>query len=152
MTITNTESGGAANFSQLSDAGSASLTVDKIYMQAIARLEVDSVGTSAYTFNSHYSGNNPTVYALAGTTIAFDLAGAGGHPFLVQDPSGTNYNVGLVHVSTTGVVSTGSNAQGKDNGTLYWQIQESISGNYRYQCAFHGSMVGTIAVKRLSVI
>jgi plastocyanin len=58
----------------------------------------------------------------------------------------------LVHVSATGSVSTGSAAQGFDSGTLYWRIQESLSGNYQYQCQFHASMNGIITVKRLSAL
>jgi plastocyanin len=144
--------GGSSSFSGTTDATAASLTVDKIYMQAIVRLVVDNVGTSAYTFASHYSGNNPSIYALGGTTIAFDLDGISGHPFEIQDPTGTPYNLGLVHVTSTGTVSTGSNAQGKTEGTLYWQVPESISGAYRYQCQAHAGMVGAINIKRLSVI
>ena len=150
--ITITAAAGDITFAALADATSASLTIDKVYEPAIAMLRVDNVGTSAYTFNSHYSGNNPTIYALAGTTIAFDLSAAPGHPFEIQTPAGDPYNTGLVHVSTTGVVSTDSAAQGKDSGTLYWRISESISGGYRYQCQSHAAMVGAITIKRLSVI
>lgn len=122
------------------------------YMPAIAMLTVNAVGIIAYTFNSHYSGNNPTIYALAGTTIAFDLTNASGHPFEIQDPTLTRYNTGLVHVSDEGEVSTGAAAQSKENGILYWQVPENISGNYVYQCTTHAPMYGSIVVKRLSVI
>ena len=115
-------------------------------------LRVSAVGQSAYLFNSHYSGNTPTIYALAGTTIAFDLSSAGSHPFEIQDPTSNPYNVGLVYVDSSGGVQTGSNAQGIDSGVLYWRIPESISGNYRYQCTAHPAMVGAITIKRLSVI
>lgn len=152
VTIASTASGGASDFDELGDATTASLTIDKIYEPAIAMLRVDNSGASAYLFPSHYSGNNPTIYALSGTTIAFDLDDIGGHPFEIQDGTSNPYNTGLVHVSTTGTVSTGSNAQGKDSGTLYWRIPESISGGYRYQCQLHTAMVGAITVKRLSVI
>lgn len=141
-----------SSFSALIDSSNAVLTIDKVYESAIATLRVDNVGTSAYTFNSHYSGNNPTIYVLAGTTIAFDLTAIPGHPFEIQNPLGDPYNTGLVHVATNGIVSTGSNAQGKDSGTLYWRVPESISGGYRYQCQSHAPMVGAITVKRLSVI
>jgi len=140
------------NFNTLQDANSASLNVALIYEPAIAMLRVSAVGQSAYLFNSHYSGNNPTIYALAGTTIAFDLSSAGSHPFEIQDPTSNPYNVGLVYVDSSGGVQTGSNAQGKDSGVLYWRIPESISGNYRYQCTAHPAMVGAITIKRLSVI
>jgi hypothetical protein len=139
-------------FSTLSDASNANLTIDKIYEPAITMLRVDNVGTTSYTFNSHYSGNNPTIYALAGTTIAFDLTAISGLPFEIQAPAGTAFNTGLVHVTTTGTVTTGAAAQGKSSGTLYWRVPESISGNYRYQCQNQAPMVGAITIKRLSVI
>jgi plastocyanin len=142
----------STSFSSLTDAELAGLTLDNVYESAIVTLRVDNVGTTAYTFPSHYTGNNPTIYALAGTTIAFDLTNIGGHPFEIQNPQGDPYNVGLVHVSTSGTVSTGAAAQGKTSGTLYWRILESISGGYRYQCQSHAPMVGAITIKRLSVI
>jgi plastocyanin len=148
VTITNTVSAGATAFTGLSDA--AGLTVDQFYLQAITRLNVTNSGASAYLFDQ-YSSNNPTVYAISGTTIAFNL-NVSGHPFLIQDGTGTNYNTGLTHVTTAGVVTTGSNAQGKTSGTLYWKIPQSISGTYRYQCSAHAPMVGGISVKDFAVI
>lgn len=149
VTFTNTQS--APTFATLTDATSASMTIDKIYLPAITKLAVDNSGTTAYIFDQ-YSGTNPTVYAISGTTIAFDLSAAGGHPFQIQDPTGTNYNTGLIHVSTSGTVSTGTNAQGKDSGTLYWKIPQGISGNYRYQCSVHAAMVGIITVKNIQAL
>jgi len=152
VTITSTVTQGATRFDALDEPTTATLSIDKFYEPAIVMLRVDNVGTTAYTFDSHYTGNNPTIYALAGTTIAFDLDNIGTHPFEIQDPTSSPYNVGLVHVDADGTVSTGSNAQGKDSGTLYWRIPESISGTYRYQCQSHVGMVGGIFIKRLSVI
>jgi plastocyanin len=146
ITISASASAGG-EFSLLSEVSSSSLTFDQIYLPAITSLVVSNVGASAYTFDQ-YSGNNPTVYAIGGTTIAFKLT-ATGHPFQIQDPTGSNYNTGLVHVSSAGVVSTGSAAQGKASGTLYWKVPGSISGNYRYQCSLHGAMIGTIVVKNI---
>lgn len=150
ITITSTAS--SATFSGLSDADTASLTIDQIYEQAIARLIVDNVGTTAYTFSPHYSGNNPNLYAISGTTIAFDLNNAPGLPFEIQAPTGDPFNTGLVHVANNGTVSTGSDAQGKSSGTLYWRIPESVSGTYRYECQLFPAMFGTIVIKRLSLI
>ena len=141
--ISSTASGGA--FSGLSDASSAGLTVDKVYLPAITRLNVTNRLTAAYLFDQ-YTGDNPTIYAISGTTIAFNLQ-ATGHPFLIQTPGGTNYNTGLIHVSTAGVVSTGSSAQGQTSGTLYWKVPYDISGGYRYQCSAHVGMVGSLTVK-----
>jgi len=131
-------SGGASNFDELTDVSSAGIDVNDIYEAAIVTLRVDNNSSIAYTFDSHYSGDNPTVYAISGTTIAFDLDLIGGHPFELQDSGGTPISDGLVHVSATGTVSTGSAAQGFDSGTLYWRIQESLNG--------------TITVKRLSTL
>jgi hypothetical protein len=112
------------NFSDLPDATAASLTIDEIYLPAITMLTVTNSGASAYRFDQYGTTDNPTIYAINATTIAFKLT-ASGHPFLIQTPGGANYNTGLVHVSTTGVVSTGSSAQGKDSGTLYWKIPKT---------------------------
>lgn len=144
IVITNTAT--TANFSGLGDVSPSNLTVDKIYLPAITLLNVTNQGASAYRFDQYGSGNNPTIYALSGTTIAFNLQ-ASGHPFLIQDSIGNNYNTGLVHVTTAGVVTTGSSAQGKDSGTLYWKVPDGISGTYRYQCQLHAGMVGNITVK-----
>ena len=142
------------SFADLTDATTASVSIDKIYEPAIAMLRVDNDGASAYTFNSHYTGNNPTIYAISGTTIAFDLDGISGHPFEIQDSLGNAFNTGLVHVSSSGMVSTGSNAQGQDSGTLYWRIPETTTSppNFRYQCQLHASMVGAITIKDLSAL
>ena len=145
VTITNTVAAGATAFTGLSDA--AGLTVDQFYLPAITRLNVTANGITQYRFDQYGTTGNPTIYAINGTTIAFNLAGASSHPFLIQDGTGSPYDTGLVHVSTTGAVSTGSSAQAKSSGTLYWKIPSSISGNYRYQCQSHGPMVGTIVVK-----
>jgi hypothetical protein len=149
ITITNTVSAGATAFTGLTDA--AGNTVDKFYMPAITMLTVTNNGISAYRFDQYGSTDDPTIYAINAATIAFNLQ-ASGHPFLIQDNTGTNYNTGLTHVTTTGVVTTGSSAQGKDSGTLYWKIPDSITGNYRYQCGSHAGMVGTITIKNFATI
>jgi len=151
VTITSTVSAGATAFTGLSDA--AGLTVDQFYLPAITRLNVTANGITAYRFDQYGTTDDPTVYAINATTIAFNLAGlAGSHPFLIQDNTGTPYNTGLVHVTTAGVVTTGSSAQGMTSGTLYWKIPDSISGNYRYQCQSHAGMVGTITIKNFGSI
>jgi hypothetical protein len=151
VTITNTVAAGATEFTGLSDASAASLTVDRIYLPAITMLTVTNNSTSAYRFDQYGTTDDPTIYAINATTIAFNLQ-ASGHPFLIQDGAGVNYNTGLVHVSTMGVVSTGSSAQGKDSGTLYWKIPDAISGSYRYQCSLHAGMVGNISIKNFGTI
>jgi plastocyanin len=149
VTITNTVSAGATAFTGLSD--SAGATVDQIYLPAITALTVTNNGASSYRFDQYGTADNPTVYAINGTTIAFKL-NASGHPFLIQNSAGVNYNTGLIHVSTGGTVTTGASAQGKDSGTLYWKIPTDISGGYRYQCSLHAPMVGSISIKNFSTI
>jgi plastocyanin len=150
-TLTFSAASGSSTFNSLTDVTSAGITVDRIAYPAITMLQTTNSGSSAYLFNNQYSGNNPTLYALSGTTIAFNL-NVVGHPFLIQTSGGTNYDIGLIHVSTTGTVSTGSSAQGQVSGTLYWQIPIGTTGNYRYICSIHGAMVGTITIKDFTTI
>ena len=143
---------GATTFTTLTDVP-AGLTIDKIYLPAITMLTVGVDGSVAYTFDQ-YSGNNPTIYAISGTTIAFNLAWTiGNHPFLIRS-GGVNYTTGLVHVSTAGVVSTGGGALGKNNGTLYWKIPAGASGTFQYVCSNHidAGMFGDIIVKAFSTL
>ena len=151
VTITSTVAAGATAFTGLSDA--AGLTVDQFYLPAITRLNVTANGITAYRFDQYGTTDDPTIYAINATTIAFNLSTlTSNHPFLIQDNTGTPYNTGLVHVTTAGVVTTGSSAQGMSSGTLYWKIPDSISGNYRYQCQSHAGMVGTITIKNFGSI
>jgi hypothetical protein len=142
---------GVTTFSALTDATSTALTVDEIYLPAITRLNVTNNGASAYRFDQYDTTDNPTIYAISGTTIAFNL-NITGHPFLIRTSGGTNYDTGLVHVSTTGTVLTGSSAQGQVAGTLYWKIPAGTTGNYQYICSVHGVMVGVITIKDISAI
>ena len=116
-------------FNGATDSTLAGITINEIAYSAITRLEVTEA-SMAYLMNNQYSGNNPTIYVTAGTTIAFNL-NVTGHPFLIKTAGGgANYDTGLIHVATDGTVTTGSSAQGKVSGTLYWQVPSSISGPY----------------------
>jgi len=141
---------GASSFIFLSDVMTAGISIDKIAYPAMTMLNVTNNGSLAYQFLNQYGGSNPTIYAISGTTIAFNL-NVSGHPFLIR-LSGANYNTGLIHVETTGEVSVGTNAQGKTSGTLYWQIPQGINGNYGYLCSFHSGMAGIITIKDISQI
>ena len=153
ITITNTVSAGATAFTGLSDISTSGLTVDKIYLPAITMLAVTANGSTAYRFDQYGTADDPTIYAISGTTIAFDLSAVtASHPFLIQTSGGSNYNDGLIHVATNGTVSTGTNAQAKTSGTLYWKIPAVTTGNYRYQCSNHGAMFGVITIKDISAI
>jgi len=146
---------GAATFSGTTDATAASITIDEVAYSAIARLVVTANGTTAYQFNSHYSGDDPTIYVLGGATIAF-LLNEASHPFKLQEDVGTGFvdiTAGLIHVTSAGTVTTDASAQGKTSGTLYWNVPiTAASGGYRYICGSHAGMTGTITHKSLSSI
>ena len=154
ITINSSATGGATDFDDLQDVTTAGLKLDLIAEQAIVRLDVSADGLNGYRFTSHYTTLNPTIYAISGTTIAFNLNSGtmGSHPFQIQDNTGTQYDTGLVHYTPSGVKSTGSNAQDKTSGTLYWHVPFGISGNWRYQCTAHTAMVGTITVKAFNAL
>jgi plastocyanin len=136
-------------FANLEDV---TVSVDQIAYPAITRLDVTANGTSGYVFGDQYGNTtNPTVYAISGTTIAFGL-NTPGHPFLIQTSGGANYSTGLIHVDQEGIISSGTSAQGKTTGTLYWRIPFNISGGYKYQCSIHLGMNGVITIKDIATI
>jgi hypothetical protein len=116
---------------------------------------VTANGTTAYQFNSHYSGDDPTIYVIGGATIAFNLSEAS-HPFKLQSDTGSGFadiSTGLIHVTTAGTVTTNASAQSKTSGTLYWNVPvTAASGGYRYICGSHAGMTGTITHKSLFAI
>jgi plastocyanin len=116
--------------------------------EGITQLSVTNDGASAYLFDQ-YTGSNPSLYVGAGETISFNL-NVTGHPFVIRESSGgANTSAGLTHISTTGVVTTGSDAQGKVSGVLFWKVPFSLVGStYVYQCTIHGGMVGNIVIQQ----
>jgi len=127
-------------------------TADMIAYPAITRLNVTASGSSGYLFTNQYNNTvNPTIYAISGTTIAFNL-NVPGHPFLIQTTGGVNSNLGLIHVDIDGTEGIGGAAQAKTSGTVYWQIPVNVTGNYKYQCAAHTVMNGIITIKDISAI
>ena len=124
------------------------------YLPSVTRLDVTNSGASAFRFDQYGSAvDDPTLYVRAGETIAFNLNNAG-HPFAIRvSDGGANYDTGLTHVATDGTVSTGSSAQGKVAGTLYWKVPSTLGGNtYVYQCTAHAGMVGNIVIEPPMVI
>ena len=154
--ITFAASGSATSFTNLSDVSTASINVAEIYEHAIITLRVGAnQNSTAYTFNSHYAGDNPTIYVLTGTTVAFDLSNLSSHPFELQDNTLSTITTNLVHISNNGTVSVNANAQGKTSGVLYWRVPHGSltnNTNYVYQCQTHIAMVGTIQIKTISSI
>lgn len=129
-------------------------TIDRMAYPAITTLVVTADTTNGFKFDQYGNTEDPIIYALNGTTIAFDLndSSLGSHPFQIETSGGNQYNSGLVHVDSDGTVSTGVDAQGKTSGTLYWKIPSNISGNYAYQCTVHSAMRGTITIKNFSAL
>lgn len=109
------------------------------------------VSTPVFNYNfDQYSGDNPTIYVSAGETISFELTQSSAHPFAIRESNGgPNYNTGLTHIALNGTLSTGSSAQGKTSGKLFWKIPFNLAGNtYVYQCTVHSSMVGSIVIQK----
>ena len=127
-------------------------TFDQIAYPAITTLLVTADSSNGYKFDQYGNTEDPTIYVLSGATIAFKLSNLSSHPFQIETGGGSQYDNGLVHVALDGTESTGSNAQGKTSGTLYWKIPANISGNYQYVCTVHSAMQGTIVVKQMSAI
>jgi len=130
-------------------ATAAFLQANSNYVSAVTRLTVTNSGSSAYLIDQ-YTGNNPSIYVSGGETIAFNLNGITGHPFMIRVSSGgSNYDTGLTHVANNGTVTTQSSAQGQVSGTLYWKVPFDIVGStYVYQCSNHAGMVGNIVVQQ----
>ena len=121
---------------------------ENTFQNATTVLKVTNNGSSSYRFDQYGTTDNPTIYVKAGTTVGFDLTGAGGvtHPFVIQTSGGADYNDGLVALDS-GIYYEGSAANAGIGGALFWKIPASISGNYKYRCQIHGAMTGTIVVE-----
>jgi len=129
------------------------------YLPASAVFDVTQSG-GYYLFNSHYSGNSPTLYLKSGHTYAFKLNVAG-HPFFLQtipNPSGAYpvsysagnpYTTGLVHVSTNGTVTTGAVGI-QTTGTLYIKVPANSNSKIYYACSNHAYMGNTIVLGSLT--
>jgi len=132
----------------------APVTIDQCAYPAITRLVVTAAGSTGYLFDQYGTQQDPTIYAINATTIAFDLNDPtmSSHPFTIETSGGLQYSEGLVHVSNTGAISEGNAAQGKTSGTLYWKIPSTISGNYAYQCNVHSAMRGNITIKDIAAL
>jgi hypothetical protein len=158
-TLTNLAVSGTANISTLTSTSGLLTSRTNIFVDGwalssnanvrtgVTTFSVTHAGSGAYLFDQ-YSGNNPDIYLHPGQTVSFNI-NASGHPFLIrQTNGGTLYNVGLTHVSTTGVVTVESGAQAKETGTLIWKVPFELTGNtYVYQCQNHSVMVGNLIIQ-----
>jgi hypothetical protein len=124
-------------------------------IKTAALIDVTNSMSSSYLFNSHYSGNNPTLYFRPGQTYAFRLNNVTGHPFHLQTvsgaySSGNAYTTGLTHISLTGVITTGASALLKVSGILYYEVPSNLSTTIYYVCQNHSSMAGKIVIGNIT--
>lgn len=147
-TKANTASLTTANVTELNNLYFSNARAALGAIPAVTQLAVTNNGASAFLLDS-YSGNNPTIFVTAGETISFNL-NVTGHPFMIRESNGgSNYDTGLTHIATDGTETTGSNAQSKVTGKLFWKVPYSLAGStYVYQCSAHGGMVGNIVIQK----
>lgn len=139
--------GGSSTLADLTEVNTADLDVHDMAYPATTVHVMTPNGSSSYRSDHYGTTDNPTLYVNAGETIAFDLTGVtGSHPFQIETSGGSAYNTGLLHIAPDGTKTTGSNAQGKTSGVLYWKVPGDISGTYKYRCTVHGSMIGDIEI------
>ena len=124
-------------------------------IKTAALIDVTPSGSAAYLFNSHYSGNNPTLYFRPGQTYAFRLDVTASHPFHLQTvsgaySSGNAYSTGLTHVSLTGAVTTGASALLKVSGILYYEVPSNTNTTIFYVCQNHSLMAGKIVIGNIT--
>jgi hypothetical protein len=124
---------------------------------AAVTYDISANGSSAYIVSNMGFGkggaafNNPELTVRNESTVAFDLNGLNGaHPFHIRSgSSGTsNFSNTLIHVATDGTISTGTSAQGKNSGVLYWQIPHDIVSSASHA----GAMYGNVNIKDTGAI
>ena len=148
-TVTSVATGTGLTGGPVTSTGTILVDTSSIF-QGAATIDVTASGASAYLFNSHYSGNNPTLYLRAGHTYAFNLQQGGSHPFFLQTVSGgysagNAYSTGLTHVTTAGTVTTGA-VGAQSSGVLYIEVPSNTSTTIFYVCQNHSSMAGKIVL------
>ena len=142
-----------AAFTQANNANGNTAANLTLSFGATTILEVLNSGSSAYIFTQYGALSNPNISTFSATTLGFKL-NVTGHPFHIRTGDNTSdYNTGLVHVSSTGTLSYDSAAQGKIDGKLFWRIPHNAIGTYRYRCVNHpGAMIGYINVANTASI
>ena len=119
---------------------------------------------TGYTFQYYNSDGTdqaePDLKLWADQTYAFYLAyNSSSHPFQIvtggsDGSAGTvlannNGARGLIHVTTSGTVTTGTTANTKYSGWLIWKVPHfsaNSTGTYGYQCSSHTNMYGDISL------
>ncbi len=138
---------GSSTFAGLTEIDTADLDVHDIAFPATTVHVISANGSTAYRSDHNGTADNPTFYVDAGQTIAFDLTAlSGSHPFRIRSNASTDYDTGVLHIATDGTRTTGTNAQGKTSGVLYWKVPATVSGTYKYACGTHSAMIGDVVV------
>ena len=151
VTITNSEAGG---YESKTFASRTFFVQTPLYHYVMSNTDfaVDDIAVTGNNLATN-PAVSPTVYLIGGHTYCFNLD-VTGHPFYIKTATGegqvgsTNeYNVGLKYWNpSTETWTTGTNAQGKVSGLLFWTVPQVISGNYIYQCGSHGNMNGILKI------
>lgn len=100
--------------------------------------DVVNDGTSAYLFtgNGLTDASNPDITLVRGETYTFTV-NASGHPFYINDTQGT----GTANAYNNGVTNNGA-----QSGTVTFTVPNDAPSTLFYNCEFHSSMTGTIAI------
>jgi hypothetical protein len=142
---------------RLVDISRSGLTFDQFAIPASTKFKMREFGGDYYIDNFYSNVANPNVIVLSGTTVAFNLNTAG-NPFIIESlntsnlESIANITLGLTHVDTDGTLSSGLSAQGKDRGTLYWDVpfpDANVVYIYQNEASFS---FGNIIIKDISAI
>jgi hypothetical protein len=100
--------------------------------------DVTKSGASAYIFNGEGLSNssNPNFTFRRGSTYTFNMD-TPGHPFFINTVRGTG---------TANAYSSGVTNNGAVSGTITFTVPTNAPNTLYYNCQFHGSMNGTIAI------
>lgn len=100
--------------------------------------DVTNDGASAYLFSGDGLSNasNPDLTLVRGETYTFTV-NASGHPFFINETQGT----GSSNAYNNGVTNNGS-----QSGTITFTVPNDAPNTLFYNCEFHSSMTGTIAI------
>jgi len=100
--------------------------------------DVVNDGATAYLFNGDglTDASNPDITLVRGETYTFTV-NASGHPFYINDTQGT----GTANAYNNGVTNNGA-----QSGTVSFTVPNDAPSTLFYNCEFHSSMTGTIAI------
>lgn len=96
-------------------------------------LNVTANGFSSYSINGE---TNPTLTVIRGNTYVFNVS-APGHPFWINLTASTG---------TSNAYNDGVTGNGTSSGMISFTVPESAPDELFYNCQFHSSMTGKIAV------